>query len=79
MIDAETRVGSRPVTNVVPATRAREQLLPLRPVGIDYGVTIANMDPAVFDRLTRRRNWTLEHYERWFSHSVARLLTADAP
>jgi AcrR family transcriptional regulator len=37
------------------------------------------MDPAVFDRLTRRRNWTLEHYERWFSRSVARLLTADAP
>ncbi len=36
------------------------------------------MDPAVFDRLTRRRNWTPEHYERWFSRSVARLLTADA-
>jgi len=37
------------------------------------------MDPAVFDRLTRRRNWTLEHYERWFARSVARLLTTDAP
>jgi AcrR family transcriptional regulator len=37
------------------------------------------MDPAVFDRLTRRRNWTPEHYERWFSRSVAHLLTADAP
>jgi AcrR family transcriptional regulator len=36
------------------------------------------MDPAVFERLTRRRNWTPEHYERWFSRSVARLLTADA-
>jgi AcrR family transcriptional regulator len=36
------------------------------------------MDPVVFDRLTRRRNWTLEHYEHWFSRSVARLLTADA-
>jgi AcrR family transcriptional regulator len=36
------------------------------------------MDPAVFDRLTRRRSWTLEHYERWFSRSVARVLTADA-
>jgi AcrR family transcriptional regulator len=36
------------------------------------------MDPAVFDRLTRRRNWTPEHYEHWFSRSVARLLTADA-
>lgn len=37
------------------------------------------MDPAVFDRLTRRRNWTLQHYERWFAQSAARLLTADAP
>jgi AcrR family transcriptional regulator len=37
------------------------------------------MDPGVFDRLTRRRNWTPEHYERWFARSVARLLTADAP
>jgi len=37
------------------------------------------MDPAVFDGLTRRRNWTLERYERWFARSVARLLTADAP
>jgi AcrR family transcriptional regulator len=37
------------------------------------------MDPAVFERLTRRRGWTVEHYERWFSRSVARLLTADAP
>jgi AcrR family transcriptional regulator len=36
------------------------------------------MDPAVFDRLTRRRNWTPEQYERWFSRSVARLLTVDA-
>jgi AcrR family transcriptional regulator len=36
------------------------------------------MDPAVFDRLTRRRNWTPEQYEHWFSRSVARLLTADA-
>ncbi len=35
------------------------------------------MDPAVFDRLTRRRDWTPEHYEGWFSRSVARLLTAD--
>jgi AcrR family transcriptional regulator len=37
------------------------------------------MDPAIFDRLTRRRGWTVEIYERWFSRSVARLLTADAP
>ena len=32
------------------------------------------MDPAVFDRLTRRRHWTVGQYERWFAGSVARLL-----
>jgi TetR/AcrR family transcriptional regulator, regulator of autoinduction and epiphytic fitness len=36
------------------------------------------MDPAVFDRLTRRRGWTLRRYQRWFASSVAHLLTADA-
>lgn len=35
------------------------------------------MDPAVFDRLTRRRHWTVGQYERWFANSVGRLLTAD--
>jgi AcrR family transcriptional regulator len=37
------------------------------------------MDPAVFDRLTRQRAWTVEHYEAWFARSVRRLLIADAP
>lgn len=36
------------------------------------------MDPAVFDRLTRQRGWTLRRYQRWFASSVAHLLTADA-
>jgi AcrR family transcriptional regulator len=36
------------------------------------------MDPAIFDRLTRLRGWTLRHYQHWFATSVARLLTADA-
>lgn len=35
------------------------------------------MDPAVFDRLTRRRGWTLRRYQRWFASSVAHVLTAD--
>jgi AcrR family transcriptional regulator len=35
------------------------------------------MDPAVYDRLTRRRHWTRRQYERWFAGSVARLLTGD--
>lgn len=32
------------------------------------------MDPAVFDRLTRQRQWTVEQYERWLVGSTARLL-----
>lgn len=36
------------------------------------------MDPAVFDRLTRHRRWTLEQWNRWFISSVGRLLTADS-
>ena len=35
------------------------------------------MDPAIFDRLTRHRRWTLEHYQRWFARSVGHLLSAD--
>lgn len=37
------------------------------------------MDPAVFDRLTRQRHWTLERYQDWFAGSVRRLLIADHP
>lgn len=33
------------------------------------------MDPVVFDRATRQRHWTREHYERWFARSLAALLT----
>lgn len=32
------------------------------------------MDPAVFDRLTRRLRWTAPHYRRWLATSIARLL-----
>jgi AcrR family transcriptional regulator/catechol 2,3-dioxygenase-like lactoylglutathione lyase family enzyme len=35
------------------------------------------MDPAVFDRLTRQRSWTVEQYEGWFARSARRLLTPD--
>jgi hypothetical protein len=35
------------------------------------------MDPAVFDRLTRQRDWTLQQYQRWFASSVDRLLLGD--
>jgi AcrR family transcriptional regulator len=37
------------------------------------------MDPAVFDRLTRQRHWTEEHYGRWFARTASRLLIADTP
>jgi hypothetical protein len=36
------------------------------------------MDPAVFDRLTRQRHWTVEQYQRWFAGSAARLLVDPA-
>lgn len=37
------------------------------------------MDPAVFVRLTRQRQWTTRRYQRWLACSVGRLLIADAP
>jgi AcrR family transcriptional regulator len=37
------------------------------------------MDPAVFDRLTRHRDWTAEQYERWFAGSITRLLVDTGP
>jgi AcrR family transcriptional regulator len=36
------------------------------------------MDPAVFDRLTRQRQWTLQQYQDWFAGSVDRLLLGDS-
>jgi AcrR family transcriptional regulator len=33
------------------------------------------MDPAVFDRLTRQRGWSVRRYQEWFARSAARLLT----
>jgi hypothetical protein len=64
---------------IVDETRHRE---PLR-AGVSRAEAIDSvwvlMDPAVFDRLTRLRGWTLRRYQRWFASSVARLLTADAP
>jgi AcrR family transcriptional regulator len=36
------------------------------------------MDPAVFDRLTRRRGWPVRKYQRWFAGSVRRTLLEEA-
>ena len=64
------------------AAWAVDQLARVAPrrVGCDRAEAIDTlwilMDPAVFDRLTRRRRWTGEQYERWFVGSVARLLVA---
>jgi AcrR family transcriptional regulator len=35
------------------------------------------MDPAVFNRLTRQRGWTLERYQHWLASSLGRLLIND--
>lgn len=37
----------------------------------------AIMEPAVFDRLTRQRGWTLARYQDWVARSLRRLLVAD--
>lgn len=34
------------------------------------------MDPAVFRRLTREKNWSVERYRRWWAAAIARLLTS---
>ena len=38
----------------------------------------ALMEPALFDRLTRQRAWTLAHYEHWVARSLRCLLVSDA-
>lgn len=38
----------------------------------------AIMEPALFDRLTRQRGWTLARYQDWIAWSLRRLLAADA-
>jgi AcrR family transcriptional regulator len=38
----------------------------------------AIMEPAVFDRLTRQRGWTLARYQDWIARSLLRLLVPDA-
>ena len=43
---------------------------------VDTGFPI--MEPAVFDRLTRQRGWTLARYQDWIARSLRRLLVADA-
>jgi len=49
-------------------------------VGEDEAVdtVFALMEPALFDRLTRQRGWTLARYQDWIARSLRRLLVADA-
>ena len=37
------------------------------------------MEPAVFDRLVRHRQWTVDRYQDWFARTARRLLVADIP
>jgi AcrR family transcriptional regulator len=53
----------------------------LRPeIGEDEAAdtVFAAMEPAVFDRLTRQRGWTVARYQDWIAWSLRRLLVADA-
>jgi hypothetical protein len=37
------------------------------------------MDPAVFVRPTRERQWSMQRYQRWIADALARLLVIDLP
>jgi AcrR family transcriptional regulator len=50
-----------------------------RPPGEAVDTVWVLMDPAVFDRLVRRRGWPVECYQGWFADSVARLLIDPPP
>ncbi|MEZ5411649.1 MAG: helix-turn-helix domain-containing protein [Acidimicrobiales bacterium] len=39
----------------------------------------ALIDPALFDRLTRHRGWTVARYERWIADTLAAALLAPQP
>ena len=48
-------------------------------IGEDEAVdtVFALMEPALFDRLTRQRSWTLARYQDWIARCLRRLLVAD--
>ena len=52
-----------------------------RPAGLAEAEAVdtlwALMDPALFDRLTRQRGWTVRQYQEWFARVAERLLTTD--
>ena len=58
-----------------------------RPAGLSEAEAMdtlwALMDPALFDRLTRHRGWTVQQYQEWFARVTERLLitgpTDDQP
>ena len=58
------------------------RLAPLRP-GCSRAEAVDTvwllMDPAVYDRLTRRPSWTPWRYGRWFASAALHLLTPDVP
>ena len=64
----------------VMATWIVERLARLAPLRIDCRQQEAIdtvwllMDPAVFERLTRHRQWSLDQYSTWLARSAARLL-----
>jgi AcrR family transcriptional regulator len=48
-------------------------------IGDDEAVdtVFALMEPALFDRLTRQRSWTLARYQDWIARCLRHLLVAD--
>lgn len=56
-----------------------ERLAPLRDPDDALDTLWTLMEPAVYDRLTRHRGWSTEHYARWFARTATRLLTDGDP
>lgn len=69
---------------VTMAAWAAARLSALRALRADVGedeaadTVFALMEPALFDRLTRQRGWTLARYQDWIARSMRLLLVADA-
>jgi AcrR family transcriptional regulator len=76
---AEQMIAARATT----AGWVVDQLTRTVPLGVDrtrqeaIDTVWILMDPAVFDRLTRQRQWTVQQYQRWLAASVSRLLIGD--
>jgi AcrR family transcriptional regulator len=78
---AEQLVAQRAVTArwIVEALAAVTPLRPDRTPEEAADTLWVLMDPALFDRLVRRRGRTVEQYQRWFADTARHVLVPDHP